>query len=169
MKIILTGSQGTGKSTLAKILSSDFNLKMIDSVTAEFAENTKSLDDFEFFKKFQTKVVSRYSDLLLNTENYVSSRGFADVFAYSTYKKLDKLADFCKFCQSYNDAIIFYVPIKFGIESKPLRSADKGFQNDIDKLILEFLNETNTSYYTIETLSVDDRINEIKGYLNEYF
>ena len=47
MKIILTGSQGTGKSTLAKILSSDFNLKMIDSVTAEFAENTKSLDDFE--------------------------------------------------------------------------------------------------------------------------
>ena len=39
----------------------------------------------------------------------------------------------------------------------------------IDKLILEFLNETNTSYYTIETLSVDDRINEIKGYLNEYF
>ena len=76
MKIILTGSQGTGKSTLAKILSSDFNLKMIDSVTAEFAENTKSLDDFEFFKKFQTKVVSRDSDLLLNTENYVSSRKF---------------------------------------------------------------------------------------------
>jgi len=163
MKIILTGAQGTGKSTLnrelTKILQSEIkSVKSIDSMSKKFfkKEHLKNIESKEFLDA-QLKIFAYASNEYLNTDSYISSRGFSDSYAYCKHV-LDKnlhteaMSNIISLAKQYHSILeckIFYIPIEFSLESKDLRSTNAAFQREIDSSIKEFLDSTSTKYITI--------------------
>lgn len=182
MRIVLSGAQGTGKSTLVKEISKLLpGLNIIDSISAKHAI---SKDDFKEKNKvlnFQTNLSIEYFDILRNTKDYISSRGFADICAYCYYDYL-KYIDVerfriltelcCDFSKEYSDenTFVFYIPIMFELESTNLRSADKEFQKVIDQYICDYFNANKNNirnFHKISSLSINDRVNEIISRINK--
>ena len=195
MRIIFCGAQGTGKSTLARELKKIYpSLEMIDSVADSLEMKKENFKFSEPTLEFQTKLSVKYFDLLTNTKDYISSRGLPDIFAYSHHNKkrfLSKEKDFENLenmCLGLDKIIsttstfLFYVPIMFdSIESKDLRSTNKSFQYEIDIYIRDYLrrlgyisenkktSNTYTCFKMIESLSVEDRLNEIEQFIKSVF
>ena len=163
-RIILTGAQGTGKTTLNNILHEFLpDYKVIDSMSAQFftKELLKNINSPEYMKA-QNDIYDFAEAQYLEDVPYISSRGFADSYAYLNHSKgksacgvYDELLKRNFMNQkkllraSENRVYHFYTPIEFEIESKELRSSNKVFQKEIDESIVEFLNGTKTPYTTL--------------------
>ncbi|HDL74905.1 MAG TPA: hypothetical protein ENH06_00775 [bacterium] len=171
-KIFFVGAQGTGKSTLNRFIFDHPGLrrelhikKSIDSISKMF------FSDFSIFKKLnspefyeaQVKILVYASNLYLNTENFISSRGFADSYAYlmhyvsKTKNKnglilIDTVKIFQEFLNQEEGVYTFYVPVAFDISDKNnnLRSNNLDFQQEIDIHIQQFLKITNTKYIIVK-------------------
>lgn len=172
MKILLSGAQGTGKSTLNLELMKHFpSFTSLDSVSAKFAKSKEDFKDEQKLKSFQTKISLYCYFLYLDTDNCISSRSLADAYAYNKfeysktldtrYKGLANLAlelakDFSK-----NDIVNVYIPRMFELESTNLRSGDIDFQIKIDSLIQEFYKITKLNYLTIKSDKLEKRVEEI--------
>lgn len=171
-RIILTGAQGTGKTTLMNALTTDGTRtishirkhaaeKNIDITTAS-AEGQK-----EFFKSLKKELSSK--------RNYVSDRGLTCVAAYTFDKAIageisKKIADkqymdIIKFHTENPDILLVYVPIEFEIEDDGTRSIDQIFQNKIDFLIKNLLDTCNIPYITVSG-TVEERKAQIEAALN---
>ena len=173
MRLIFTGSQGTGKSTLNDIISKKYpELKVHDSISNKFFNKETFKNIFsEEYKEAQKNIYDYASEIGLQ-DNYISSRGFPDSYAYLTHSyEKTKDVDYLDILErnvinqkTLNDSeeltIFFYVPIEFENESKELRSANMEFQMEVDANILKFLHDTDTRYYTIRG-SIDERVQEI--------
>jgi len=179
IKIILTGAQGTGKTTLNNAIKDIVSIhypgiKIIDSMSEKFFNK----DDFKDvsskrYLEAQKKIYEYASSEYLANTSFLSSRGFADSYAYLKHS-LDKTMkeDFRelislnfknnkKLLEDNNSRVYtFYVPIEFEIESKDLRSDSKKFQKEIDNNIKEFLEGTRTVHTTV-TGSVKQRARQI--------
>jgi hypothetical protein len=67
------------------------------------------------------------------------------------------------------DAVYVYFPIEFEIVSDGTRSIDKEFQNEIDCIIHEILEELKTRYgtkYITVSGSVEERVKQIEKLLS---
>lgn len=178
-KIILTGAQGTGKSTLNEALQNRLaiefpGIKFIDSMSKKFFKKKDFKDLFsDDYLKAQQKIYEYASSEYLADNEFLSSRGFADSYAYliHSYEITHKqeFKDLIKRNFRNNKDLInsrefnvytFYVPIEFEIEGKNLRSTDKKFQKEIDRNIKEFLDRSQTLYTTVHG-SVKERVNQI--------
>ena len=174
MKVFFSGSQGTGKSTLNKQFCEKYReFKSIDSVSELFAKDRDTFKDPSKLLKFQTEIALYCSgEYIKDYENLISSRGFADMYAYNRYSAsrsnnriYNLLMDTAQMLQIefLKDSKVIYFPIMFDLEGKPLRSKDKDFQQEIDTYIREFFYSTSTQFYQIETL--DNRLVEIESYI----
>lgn len=180
MKILLSGSHGTGKSTINNDLIKLEQFKdyvQLDSVSEKFAvsldtfKNPKSLIDFQLSVSLHCFVE------YINQPNIISSRSFADTYAYSMYeyKKtgniiFKQLADLAvSIYNNYNTKEYkhIYVPVMFDLESKGLRSTNKEFQLEIDNLFKEFYNIVEVDYLEIKNLDHNERIKEILEYAHQ--
>ena len=179
IKIILTGAQGTGKSTLNEALRGRLSLefpdiKFIDSISADFfdKEDFKDLQSDKYLSA-QQRIYEFASGEYLSDGSYLSSRGFADSYAYLKYS-LDKTGrsefrelislNFANNKKLINDSryriYTFYIPIEFEIESKDLRSTNIEFQKETDDNIRDFLEGSNTLYSTVRG-TVQQRVNQV--------
>lgn len=179
MKILLSGSHGTGKSTINKALMELEQFKdyeQLDSVSAKFATSLDTFKNPKSLMDFQLSVAFHCFSEYINRSNIISSRGFADTYAYSMYeyKKtgniiFKQLADLAvSICNNYNteEYKYIYVPVMFDLESKGLRSTNKEFQLEVDNLIKEFYNLVEVDYLEIKNLDLNERIKEILDYVN---
>lgn len=178
MKIQLTGSQGTGKSTLNKLLIKEPIFKdyiQIDSISEKFAKDMETFKDPIKLRDFQTSIAFYCFSEYINTKNYISSRSFVDTYAYTKYsykktgipifKTLNDLSLELLKLYSSKEYVFIFVPIMFPLESKNLRSSDIDFQKEIESYIKECLELSEIDYYTIKTLNkrVDEVLNYIKS------
>lgn len=175
MRIIFAGAQGTGKSTINKELSNILKLKSIDSMSEKFfkKDDLKNISAKNFLSA-QLKIFAYASNEYLNQDNYISSRGFADSFAYCkhVYEKgfhiaiMNSIMNLAYENHRILDAIYFYLPIEFPLESKELRSSNLDFQKEIDYNIKYFLDITNTPYITVSG-SIQERLDIILKILKD--
>lgn len=173
MKILLSGAQGVGKSTLNNELIKNEQFRdylQLDSISTKFA---KSKDDMKDSLKFQQNITLYAYSEYLNNSNYISSRGIADGYAYQKYSYLKTRVEKYKTLMDlsidlswqFNDTVNIYVPIMFEIESTKYRSGDKEFQKIIDEYVQEYFERVNIPFYTLKSLNINERVNEILNYI----
>ncbi len=176
IKIILSGAQGSGKTTLNLALSSVLNsesrrFKIIDSMSKKFFKKEDFADlSSQGYLDAQRKIYDFASKEYLEDTSFISSRGFADSYAYLKHsfdvtgkKEFADLIDLNyknnRELLSNQGTYIFYVPVEFEIRSKDLRSTNKDFQTEIDTNIKYFLDKTSV-YETVHG-TVEQRVNQI--------
>ena len=171
-RIILTGAQGTGKTTLMNALAAD-GTRTISHIRKHAAEHNIDITTAsvagqkEFFKSLKKELSSK--------RNYISDRGLTCVAAYTFEKAIagdisrkisDKqYVDIIKFHNDNPDILIVYLPIEFEVEDDGVRSVDKAFQMKIDFLIKNLLDTAKIPYITA-TGTVEERVAQIEAALN---
>ena len=182
MKIILTGAQGTGKSTVLDAVFNDSDIDTsqitkISEVIRDLAKNDKSIKYNENGTEESQKLFfDVYEGIFNTTSAYISDRGLIDVVAYTKWllehNKVSKefyqslYNRWLRFCdKSTNLGIVYlYVPIQFDVVQDGFRSTDTEYREYIDKTIYELLESSKVTYYIFGDTekTVESRIKAIK-------
>lgn len=167
-KIILTGAQCTGKTTLMKELTSDGTKQL--SLAREAAIKNGWTPENGSSEDYQKALFKEAYKTLSSKKNYVSDRGLSCIAAYTFDGALNgkiskKTADnqyikLQKFHKDNPDVLVVYLPIEFEIESDGVRDINKENQAKMDFLIHNLLETAEISYITV-TGSVEERLNQI--------
>lgn len=165
-KIILTGSQSTGKSSVLNYFQNTY-LNCITEVTRNLAKQGVKINEGGDGDG-QIKIFETYEKLLNQDIDYISDRGLTDVLAYSFYLyKRGRVSSEVlnnqkmrvkEFFEHNPNILVFYFPIEFDVVSDGVRSTDPNFRKEIDEYIENFLSEfIPNKYYTIHG-TVGERI-----------
>ena len=170
-RIILTGAQGTGKTTLMNELAKD-GTRTISHIRKTAEAN--GLDISEATEKGQKIYFKTLKKELSSKRSYISDRGLTCVAAYTfdkavsgtiSRKTADKqYMDVVKFMNDNPDVLLVYVPVEFGPEDDGERSIDPDFQLKIDFLIKNILDTSNVPYITVNG-TIEDRVAQIEAAL----
>lgn len=172
-RIILTGAQCTGKTTLMKELAKDGTRTL--SIARETAERFGWTPDYEDIEGYQNALFADMLKGLSSKKSYISDRGLTDVAAHTFAGALagrikSSVADkqylkMHKFHRDNPDILVVYVPIEFEIEDDGVRNIDKADQAKMDFLIKNLLDTAGISYITV-TGTVEERISQIENELS---
>lgn len=177
MKVIFTGAQGTGKTSVMDALPD--SLYKIRGVTRKVITD-KNLTINEYSDNCSQKhIFDAYEHELTVNDNYIAERGLIDVLAYSLSRlKANRCSPtlietqyehLIKFSENNKDVVYVYFPIEFEIVSDGTRSIDKEFQKEIDDIIYEILEAMKTRYgikFITVSGSVEERVKQIEKLLN---
>lgn len=177
MKIIFTGAQGTGKTSVMDALPD--SLHKIKGVTRKvITEKNLTINEYSD-NCTQKHIFDAYEHELTVNDNYIAERGLIDVLAYSISRmKANRCSPTLietqfehlrKFSENNKDVVYVYFPIEFEIISDGTRSIDKEFQKEIDCIIHEILEELKpiygTKFITVSG-SVEERVKQIEKLLS---
>lgn len=173
MKIILTGAQGTGKTTvLNEFRESDFEIvtEVVRNLAKKGVKINKDGDE-----KGQTKIFNEYKKIFTNSNHFISDRGLIDVVAYTVYlarhgKVAEEFADkqlkqLHKFITTNPNTYYCYFPIEFDVVGDGVRDLDEEFRAEISDIIFSILGALGVGFTTI-TGSVDERVAKIQRLIN---
>lgn len=171
-RIILTGAQGTGKTTLMNELAKDKTRTL--SIARETAIRTGWTPDKGVDEEYQKELFADVLKAVSSKKSYISDRGLTCVAAYTFSGALDeviskKTADsqymkLAKFHHDNPDVAVIYLPIEFDLVDDGVRDTDKENQAKIDFLIKNLLDTAEIKYLTV-TGTVEERLKQIEDYL----
>ncbi|MDO8663481.1 MAG: ATP-binding protein [Candidatus Wildermuthbacteria bacterium] len=163
MRIVIAGSHGTGKTTLAKALAKRLSLNYIPDIVREEAAPKGFTINENTPMEVQMWLVSRQWELEKTTpENWIADKSLFDYFIYGGLVLKDKnvkgvIEDIVRRNAKYD--FVFYLPIEFKMERDGLRSSDSKFQEEIDRRFKECLAEFGVKY-TVLSGSVEERVSQ---------
>lgn len=174
-RIILTGAQGTGKTTLMNALAVDGTRTL--SIAREAATNNGGLPADEQREEYQKNLFATALKTLSSKKNYISDRGLSCIAAYTFLGALQdsikkNVADnqylkLQKFHNDNPDILLVYLPVEFDdIEDDGMRSTDKEHQAAIDFMIKNILETSGVNYITV-TGTVEERVAQIEAALTK--
>lgn len=168
-RVILTGAQGTGKTTLMNALCQDGTKTL--SVARDMATNTNWNVETGTTTEYQKELYKTLKKELSSKKNYVSDRGLTCVAAYTFDKAVDgsipkKVADkqyldTVKFAKDNPDVLIVYVPVEFDPVDDGIRSTDVIKQARIDFFIKNILDTAQIPYITVHG-TVEERAAQVE-------
>lgn len=172
MKVIFTGAQGTGKSTVLRMLK-DKGYPVITEVVRDLVKKEGIKINEEGNEETQKRIFNEYLRLFNETDDYVSDRGLIDVVAYTTvlgedledlqWVQLQILSDWM---EENPDVKVIYFPIEFDIVDDGVRSTNKDFQSDVDYAIQFILREIEADPFVVHG-SPEERLEQVEHYINE--
>lgn len=147
-RIILTGAQGTGKTTILNMFRDQ--LPVITEVVRSLAK-TQNIHINEMGDTESQDIIFDEYKRLLSQEEFISDRGLTDVLAYSIYlcdkQRVDiehvskQLKMFDEYVQDNPDVLFFFFPIEFPVEDDGVRSTDEEFRAAVNEYIARLLRE----------------------------
>lgn len=171
--INLVGTQGTGKTTILKLMESEMNFNIITEVVRKLNKTGVNINE-SGNDEGQQIIFNTYVDTFNNIDkelNWVSDRGLIDVVSYTKYlydhgnvskqvyeEQLAFLNDWYK----THKVIICYFPIEFDVVNDGVRSLNEEFRKEVDNNIRWILKELQIDHYIIEG-SVHDRLELMKA------
>lgn len=171
MRIAITGTHGTGKTTLARALSKELKLPLIAEIAREAAKNTcvdhasKLLSNIYIARKFQWEVLRQQ----VNAEDsfcgkFVSDRCTLDCFAYWKAYGIKSGHGYKQKCfQRYYDLLV-YVPIEFRCPDDGFRDTDEILRSIVDEYIVKYLPQMCHPHITV-TGNIEERIAKILDFV----
>ena len=175
MKLIYTGAQGTGKST---ILNTTTGLEHITEVVRNLSKTGVKINR-DGDATGQSIIYRTYQDLLGSKDDYVSDRGLTDVFAYTLYlfdeRKVpgwlvkQQREDLIEFNKEHPDVTYVYFPIEFPVIGDAFRDTDETYRSRIDEYIADILEKYCKPYCRVVTITgtVAERQEFIENLMNE--
>lgn len=169
-RIVFTGAQGTGKTTVLKDLETR-GMRVITEVVRQLSKNGVKINR-EGDESGQNKIFKKYKDLLseFNPAGYVSDRGLIDVMSYTlqlveegkvSREFADKqLKQLKKFVKETPDIVYCYFPIEFPAENDGVRDVNEDYRATIDNNIRGLLQELGVNYIVVSG-SVEERTNKV--------
>lgn len=179
MTICFTGSHGTGKTTLARAISPGVNRLAKDKGLKPFSlvvdTTRKALEAFEdAFKKpvnEATIVGFRLNQLGLTGDNVISDRTVLEPVIYAAaYNSLDDqtfylLTQLAFWSLKKTINCLFYLPVAINLIDDGVRPADPAFQVKIDKEIINWLGHVQVPYVSIQSITLEERVEEVISHL----
>ena len=174
-RIVFTGAQGTGKTTVLK----EFEAKgknVITEVVRELAKSGVKINK-DGDEKGQTKIFKTYKEKLaeLSITGYISDRCLVDVIAYSMYlAEQGKVSDeyvqkqmkqLIKFKNENPDIAYCYFPIEFDVVADGVRDTDEEFRAAIDHNIKAVLQEAGIQPIIVKG-TVEERVAKVQRIIN---
>ena len=171
-RIVITGAQGTGKTTLMNALAKD-GIKTL-SIARESAIASGWSPERGSTEEYQKALFKALHKAISSKKSYISDRGLSCVAAYTSGACLEgfipkKVAEnqiikLSKFHNENPDVLVVYVPIEFDLEEDGVRDTNAVVQSKIDFLIKNILDTAGVNYITV-TGSVEDRVKQIENAL----
>lgn len=163
-RIIFIGAHGTGKSTLAKELSSILSMPVVESVAREAAKDFRILENecmissniperyrknayqkvlcsmsyWDFMRWVGAEVPCIMTRCPLDTIAYAMADD--DITDHTTSECLKVLQEDDKFRKALESSLFIYLPIEFGIEDDGVRPTDVEFQSRVDEAMHKLMN-----------------------------
>lgn len=171
MKIILMGSHGTGKTSLAEELTRRFpNMKCVEGPNRDFKD---AFDKLGIVGESKQLLVNQILLFLYKNlgDSFVATRSPYDLIAYSHYVGGEGLLDSTEqylrdeFCEK--DYVYCFVPVEIPLIRDGVRPGDIEFQQYIDREMREMFDRLKESgCMCLEvTGSVEERASQIERYL----
>lgn len=178
MKIVIAGSHGTGKSSLARGLAQKLNANYIyDIVTDEIGPQGFAINESTPFEVQLLLVMRQWQLEKITPENWIADKC---LFDYLVYMRNDFDEDIKSSIRKVIEAntkydFIFYLPIEFPMELNEWRSPDLEFQKAIDRKYRKLLDDLGVKYIVLhsyqanskeeEKQAIDKRINDALEHL----
>ena len=176
MKIALTGSSSTGKTTLARLLRDHAALSGIKYLSADSRKllqrmGYRSMDLMtrQQLREFQVAYLHSKLDLESNIQSYITDRSTVDVAAYwlirDTFDLPDTIRDeYIEKCRNHASKYDLHIYLPFGLlpfEFDGYRSHSLEFHEQIDKQIMKFLKAWKIKYITLDMPDLDIRLQRV--------
>ena len=168
MKVLFTGAQGTGKTSVMEVLPD--MLPKIKGVTRKCIADNELEINMNSTDRSQKAIFDAYEQQFNSHNHFISERSLFDVYAFTTYQYykgkcsqelLDEQRDKIKeFITNNPDSLYIYFPIEFEIQADGQRSTDKVYQEQIDMMIKNYLDTFGVHYITVHG-TVEERVNQI--------
>ena len=162
MQICFCGTHGTGKTTLmwevVKWMQKDIGLPAVPC-----AESSRDplLDVHD--SNYEEFLIKKRASIFNHFGHFVSDRSLFDPLAYQKIVRgyIDK--DLMDFAFSFSkDQILFYVPIKFELESDGVRPVGEEYQQKVQNVLIKVLERSNKKYYTVTRSDLIERLEFVK-------
>lgn len=176
MKITLTGSSSTGKTTLSKALMANaffastvraFVTTDARRILTEMGHTSMDLMKKEETRIFQLKYFEKKANLESELADFLTDRSFVDVAAYWVVRdsepgeERDNFVRECRKQSSHYD-VHFYLPTGvIPFESDGYRSEDMSFHKKIDLTIKGILDDWRIPYVTLGVSDLDQRVQRV--------
>ena len=161
--IILTGAQGTGKTTVLNMFKENTDYNVITEVVRNLSKKGIKINE-QGNEEGQKTIFNCYLDTFNEHQNdlcsnWISDRGLTDVLSYSYYHytkgdlSLDEMNweiyQLCKFNKSNPNILYVYFPIEFDVVDDGVRSIDPEYRKNIDSYIKKILDLAHINYITV--------------------
>lgn len=173
MKIVFTGAQGTGKTTILNEYR-DKGFEIVTEVVRNLSKKGVKINK-DGDEKGQTKIFNEYKKIFTEKDHFISDRGLIDVVAYTVYlarhgKVSEEFADkqlkqLSKFLATNPDIFYCYFPIEFDVVDDGVRDMDEEFRKEISDIILSLLGAFGMGFVPI-TGTVEERTARIQAMIN---
>lgn len=181
MKIAISGSEGTGKSTLSRELAKEFGIPRIKEGVRDYMkrhgiENLRDMSPQEYMK-MQWYLLDSKIEQESSLGSFVADRSVADNVAYTlrwcgrdfTEKMLGKYVQLAREHAQNTYDLILYLPWgKISVEDDGVRDTRKWYLYEIDRLIWGILKDWNLP---VVEIGVENRLSwarlEISRYVHD--
>lgn len=172
MKVLLSGAQGVGKTTLTNILRPQFNI-VFDEVVRGLAKRGFKVNEAGNDETQLAVMEAHLENLKAQADLILYDRGVLDCASYSldlskqskiTPETLGKIMDSLESNISKYD-YIFYIKPEFEIEDDGFRDTSKAYQKRIVECFDSIIKKYNIPVVRLSG-SIDTRIKKIKDTLN---
>ena len=175
IKVILTGAQGTGKTSVMNKLPQELKDIGIREVIRNMTKEDHSIQINEHGNEWsQNRFFFEYLYLFAKYPEYISDRGLIDVCGYTkwlaelgkvsweTYEK--QLLVLKDWCLRHPDVVYVYFPICFPVVDDGYRDTNEENRKAVDRCIREVIEELPNSgaMLRISNGSVEERVKEIE-------
>lgn len=179
MKIVFTGAQGVGKTTLLDILDKCFTTKepitYIRNFTRDMVEKGYQINN-QGNDSTQLAIMKMHNYYIQNEPNFVADRCALDglVYTYHLFTKDQVTKETLDVCEDVFKSIIkkydyiFYMTPEFPITGDSYRSADSAYQSTIAQLFEDFIQSYNVPVIKLSG-TVGDRLKLFLNKTGDFF